>query len=108
MSQTASTIREARLAAGLTQAELAKRLKTSQAAIARLERPGANPTVATLRRALRCTGHRLDLRVTPQPASVDLPQLMRHLGMTPTERLSAHQAAYDNMRRLVSDTGAGG
>lgn len=108
MSQAATTIREARLSAGLTQAELAKRLKTSQAAIARLERPGANPTVAMLRRALRCTGHRLDLRVTPQPSSVDLPQLLRHMRMTPAERLEALKAAHDNMRRLVSGTGAGG
>lgn len=86
---------------GLTQAELAERLGTSQAAIARLERPGANPTVATLRKALRGAGHALELEATPRPSSVDLAQLLRHMRMTPAERLRAHQAAYDNMRVTV-------
>ncbi|MDQ3644191.1 MAG: helix-turn-helix domain-containing protein [Actinomycetota bacterium] len=106
MSQAATILRDARRRSGLTQAELAKRLGTSQAAIARLERPKANPTVATLRRALRAAGHGLELQAEPRPSSVDLPQLLVHLRMTPAERLRAHQAAYDNMRRLV--TGAAG
>lgn len=43
-------VREARVSAELSQAELAKRVGTSQSAIARLESGGAQPTVATLRR----------------------------------------------------------
>lgn len=81
---------------------------TSQASIARLERPGANPTVATLRRVLRASGHVLDLTVSPRAPSVDLPQLLRHMRMTPAERLRAHQSAYDNMRALVSQAGERG
>ncbi len=108
MSQAATTLRDARRASGLTQAELARRLGTSQAGVARLERPGANPTVATLRRALRAAGHGLELRAEPQPSSVDLPQLLRHLRMTPAERLRAHQVAYDNARRLVTEATASG
>ncbi len=43
-------VREHRLAAGLTQSDLAKRSGMSQPAIARLEAGGAEPTIATLRR----------------------------------------------------------
>ena len=49
-------IRDARRAAGLTQAELAARLGISQSAIAKLEREGSNPTVETLDRVLRAHG----------------------------------------------------
>lgn len=101
MSESASLLRSARTAAGLTQAQLAGRLGTTQTAIARLERRGANPTVATLRKALGAAGHQLELGSVPRPSSVDLPQLLRHMRLTPAERLAAHQAAYDGMRELV-------
>jgi transcriptional regulator with XRE-family HTH domain len=67
MSGAATLIREARYAAGLTQAALAERLDVSQAAIAKLERQGANPTVDTLENVLRATGHRLELSAGPAP-----------------------------------------
>ena len=54
-------IRDARRAAGLTQAELAARLGVSQSAVAKREREGANPTVQTLDRTLRAAGFRLQL-----------------------------------------------
>ncbi len=65
MSQAATLLREARYAAGLTQAALAERLDISQAAIAKLERQGANPTMETLDNVLSATGHRLELRAAP-------------------------------------------
>jgi DNA-binding XRE family transcriptional regulator len=65
MSEAATLLREARYAAGLTQAALAERLDVSQAAIAKLERQGANPTVDTLDNVLCATGHRLELRAAP-------------------------------------------
>jgi transcriptional regulator with XRE-family HTH domain len=105
MSASATLIRSARTTAGLTQAEMAKRLGTTQTAIARLERRGANPTVATLRKALGAANHHLELAAVPRPSSVDLPQLIRHMKMTPAERLEAHQAAYDGMRELVTSRG---
>jgi len=101
MSESATLVRTTRTSVGLTQAELAKRLGTTQTAVARLERVGANPTVATLRRTLGAADHRLELAAVARPSSVDLPQLMRHMVMTPAERLAAHQAAYDGMRQLV-------
>ena len=47
MSESATLLKEARREAGLTQAELARRLGVSQAAVAKLERPGSNVTIAT-------------------------------------------------------------
>jgi len=67
MLEVATLLREARHAAGLTQAALAERLDVSQAAIAKLERQGANPTVDTLDNVLRATGHRLELSAAPAP-----------------------------------------
>ena len=49
----------ARTAAKLTQAELARRLGTTQSAIARLEGGGVAPSFATLRRYAAATGTRL-------------------------------------------------
>ena len=49
----------ARTAAQMTQAELARRLGTTQSAIARLEAGGVSPSFATLRRYAEATGTRL-------------------------------------------------
>ncbi len=50
---------EARNRAGLTQAELAERMKTTQSVIARLEGGRSTPTWSTLRRYAEATGSRL-------------------------------------------------
>ena len=91
-------IRHARREAGLTQAELGRRLGTTQTAIARLEGRGANPQVATVERALRAAGKRLTLGAAPLPASLDEAQILDRLRMTPAERARAHDAAYRNVR----------
>ncbi|MHB8421138.1 MAG: helix-turn-helix domain-containing protein [Myxococcales bacterium] len=57
------SLRWARQDAGLTQAALAKRLGIGQPQIAKLERPGANPSLVTLERVMRALGARLDLRL---------------------------------------------
>ena len=49
----------ARTAAKLTQAELARRLGTTQSAVARLEGGRVSPSLATLRRYAEATGTRL-------------------------------------------------
>lgn len=61
----ATLIRDARLAAGLSQAELARRAGTSQATVCAYERGGKNPSAATLERLLAASGQRL----TTTPAS---------------------------------------
>lgn len=51
----------ARMAAKLTQAEVAQRLGTTQSAIARLEGGRVSPSLATLRRYAEATGARLTI-----------------------------------------------
>lgn len=60
-------ILKARAAAGLTQAELAERIGTTQSAVARMETALANgkkhsPTIATLRRYAAALGYRVQVR----------------------------------------------
>ena len=57
----AVSLRWARQDVGLTQAELARRVGVSQQQVAKLERPGANPSIATLRRVADALGLRLEL-----------------------------------------------
>ena len=56
MVLSATLIKEARTAAGLTQAELARRAGTSQPAVAAYESGDKIPTVTTLERLLRVAG----------------------------------------------------
>ena len=56
---------EARAGAGLTQAELALRMGTTQSVIARLESGRVQPTTATLQRLARATGTRLKIAFEP-------------------------------------------
>lgn len=60
-------ILKARADAGLTQAELAERIGTTQSAVARMETALANgrkhsPTIATLRRYAAALGYRVQVR----------------------------------------------
>ncbi|MBI2680186.1 MAG: helix-turn-helix transcriptional regulator [Candidatus Solibacter usitatus] len=50
---------EARTRAGLTQQQVARRMKTTQAVIARLEGGGSKPSTRTLERYAQATGSRL-------------------------------------------------
>jgi predicted RNase H-like HicB family nuclease/DNA-binding XRE family transcriptional regulator len=57
----AVALRWARHDARLTQAQLAARAGVSQQQVAKLERPGSNPSIATLRRIAEALGARLEL-----------------------------------------------
>jgi predicted transcriptional regulator len=57
------TLVHARTKAKLSQAELAKRIGTTQSAIARLEGGGVSPTLSTLRRYAEATGARLEINL---------------------------------------------
>jgi ribosome-binding protein aMBF1 (putative translation factor) len=58
---------EARTRAGLSQVQLARRMKTSQSYVARIEGGKVRPSTAALERFARATGTRL--RITFQPAA---------------------------------------
>ena len=66
-SITAAMI-EARSRAGLTQQQVARRMKTTQAVIARLEGGGSKPSTRTLERYAKATGSRLKISFQPAAA----------------------------------------
>ena len=59
---------EARTRAGLTQEQVARRMKTTQAVIARLEGGGSRPSTRTLERYAAATGSRLKIMFEPDSA----------------------------------------
>jgi transcriptional regulator with XRE-family HTH domain len=58
-------VAKARLRAGLSQAQLAKRMKTTQSTVARLESGRGKPSTRTLSRFAKATGHRLKISFEP-------------------------------------------
>ena len=65
----AAAMIEARARAGLTQQQLAERMHTTQAVIARLESGRVKPSTRTLERLAAATGLRLRISFEPAPAS---------------------------------------
>jgi len=58
-------VAKARRRAGLSQSQLAKRMKTTQSAVARLESGRGMPSSRTLQRFAKATGHRLKISFEP-------------------------------------------
>ena len=57
-------IRIQRLAKGLSQTELAKRANVSQQQIAKLERPGENPTIGTIQKIAKALRLNAEIKLT--------------------------------------------
>jgi len=93
---------DARRGAGLTQADLGKRLAISQAAVAQLERADSNPRLATLDRALRAAGVELVITTRPRRATVDESLIRQQLELEPADRLHALEAMYEQARKLTT------
>ena len=82
-------VRSARLAAGLTQRELARKARTAQSVVARIELGDNSPSWETLTRLLRAAGFGLSAtleRIPTVDKSIldDVPRILR---MTPEQRL---------------------
>jgi ribosome-binding protein aMBF1 (putative translation factor) len=60
-----AAVAKARMRSGLSQAQLAKRMKTTQSTIARLESGRALPSTRTLSRFAKATGHKLKISFEP-------------------------------------------
>jgi transcriptional regulator with XRE-family HTH domain len=101
MTSAAALIRQARTEAAMTQAELASRAGLSQSAIARLERGGSNPTIATLANVIAATGRQLSLSAQVRRASFDEGQLRERLAMTPAQRLANFTASSRNLGAMA-------
>ena len=63
-----SALIEARSRAGLTQEQVAQRMKTTQAVVARLEGGGSMPSTRTLEKYAKATGSRLRISFEPEEA----------------------------------------
>ena len=80
-------LRSVRQRHGLTQAQLAARARTSQAAISRIERGLVSPSVATLAELLDLMGEELALDARPIDYGIDKTLIQENLKRTPEERL---------------------
>jgi transcriptional regulator with XRE-family HTH domain len=90
MSPAADLIREARSRHGLSQESLARRARTSQRQISRIERGEVSPSVETLRRLLAVMGERLELHAVPGPRDNRTDEELQadYRNLTPSERLA--------------------
>lgn len=86
MTISGDLIREARLRAGLTQAELARRAGKHQSAIARWEAGRGAPSFETLRQLIRACGLELTFRLANGDDSY-VSHINRYLALSPRERL---------------------
>lgn len=97
----ASLIKEARLRTGLTQAELARRMGTTQSAVARWESGATSPRFDTVVRAVRACG--LELGVSLAEPDPDHDRLIGdELARTPRERLDDLLSRLETERLLHS------
>ena len=86
----AQIIREARLKAGLTQAELAARLGRERAQVARWEIGGQEPSFANLRAAVEACGFTLQVEIAEREATPALDaELAESVPQAPQQRLQA-------------------
>lgn len=83
-------IRRARIRAGLTQADLARRLGTKQPVVARWESGARCPAYDTVLRALSACGFDIDTVLTPMDPQTDA-QIQRWSSLTPDQRLTLNQ-----------------
>ena len=96
---TGHLIRQARRRSGLTQADLATRLATTQSAVARWEAGGATPSLETLRHIIEACGFELRYGIT-EPGGSEWSLAQRNLALTHEQRL-------DQLVRTVAFTRAG-
>ena len=79
-------IKEARLRAGISQAELARRVGSSQPAIARVESGAVSPSVDRLSDLIRACGFDLELRLTPHDTA-ERALARSNMALSPDERI---------------------
>lgn len=74
----ASAVIDVRNRAGLTQAELARKMGTTQPVVARLESVRSRPSMRTLERLADATGSRLLISFAPRAAKRSLKKFAEH------------------------------
>jgi transcriptional regulator with XRE-family HTH domain len=96
---SADLLREARLRAGLTQAELGRRVHRSQSQIARWERGDVKPSLETLRELIRACGLELTFGLATYDDSYD-EWIERYLALPVEERIEQAFARAAEVREL--------
>lgn len=81
-------LRARRRAHGLSQQRLARRARTTQAAVSRIERDVVSPSLATLAGLLEVMGEELELSARPAEAHWDRGHLQDMLRRPPEQRLA--------------------
>ncbi len=104
MADPGQIIRDRRLAHGLTQAQLALRVGTTQTSLSRLERGELSPTFVTVQRILFVLGETLDIEATPLVGDHDPAHLADLLARSPAERLELAMS----WNRLAGEVAAAG
>ena len=94
---SADLLKEARLRAGITQAELGRRVKRSQSQIARWERGDVKPSLETLRELIRACGLELGFELANYDDSY-LPDIADNLRVSPSERIDRAVAWVNALR----------
>jgi predicted transcriptional regulator len=96
-----NVLRIARREAGLSQAQLARRIAVTQPEIARLEAPGANPRLRTLERALQACGRRLELAPLRR-SSIDESLVVERLKLSPGERIESFERSHADLATFAA------
>jgi len=91
-------VRDVRREAGLSQAQLAAALGTTQSAVSRWERGHDTPRADTLAAILRACGYEADMVLRPRDTGVDRAQIRNALSMSSEKRL----ASSANVSRMLA------
>jgi transcriptional regulator with XRE-family HTH domain len=97
-------VREARLRAGLTQAELGRRVGAAPSAIGRWERGDVSPSFETLRSLIRATGHELSIGIA-RADDHDVALIRRSLKREPNQRLEDLVRVVRTLQRMAAARG---
>lgn len=100
----AQLIRRARIHAGITQAELGRRLGVKQPAIARWERGAVEPGLSAVRRAVSACGAELKIEVCEVSAE-RMGQIRSQLALSPQQRVQQLVRTVRFIERARASTG---
>lgn len=98
-------LRAARGRHGISQETLARRARTSQKQISRIERGEVSPSISTLSRLLATMGERLELRAAPGPRdNRSDADLRADLELTQAERIAQTAALSRTLTGIAAGT----
>jgi transcriptional regulator with XRE-family HTH domain len=103
-------IRDARQRHDLSQAALARRARTTQKQVSRIERGEISPSVATVARLLAAMGERLELRAVPgaRDSRSDAELRADFQELSATERIAQTSALSRALTGIASNAGESG